>query len=225
MSRGYTLLEIVFVLAILGVVALFGWSDMVGFFPRFHTHQAAKALKSDIMLLRKIAVQTNRETRLRFLSHGGSCSPTSSGGGAWELAIGNKSIGSSSWDLLPEDSALDNTDDDQSESRYEINRNNNSSTKDVCLADWGTIQGPSLNAVNNQDSLVFSPRGWLRNPSTDFSAKGFIEITVFNLEAARQQLEQKVTIQIASSGMVRLYSYETDENQNQVGISTSSSIQ
>ena len=223
MRRGYTLLELAVVFAILGVVTMIGWSSMGSFFPRYQTNQTAKQLKSDLFLLRKMAVESNRETRLRFLQHGGDCTGSSNGGGAWELAIGNKSIGSTAWDLLPEDSLVDLTDDDQSLGTREIDRNNNSSAKNVCLQEWDTIQGPSLNGSNNNDSIVFSPRGWLRNPSSDFSSNGFIETVVHNLQAMRDNLEYKITLQIASSGMVRVYSYETDYNQNQVGSSTSSS--
>ena len=225
MQRGYTLIEVAFVLAILGVVAALGWSNMNDFFPRLHMQQSAKDIKMDLMMLRKIAVETNRETRIRFLSHGGSCAATSVGGGSWELAIGDKSMGSTVWDLLPEDSFYDYTDDDQSEAIHVISKNSNSSSKTVCLEQWGILNGPSLNNANNQDSIVFSPRGWVRNPSVDFSQNGFIELSVHNLEAARQQKEQKLTVQVASSGMVRIFSYETDYNQNQVGISTNSSVQ
>jgi prepilin-type N-terminal cleavage/methylation domain-containing protein len=225
MHRGYTLIEVAFVLAILGIIAGLGWANMKNVFPRFQTSQAAKSLKSDLMTLRKMAVESNRETRLRFVSHGGSCSATSSGGGSWEMSIGDKSIGSTFWDLLPEDTVEDNTDDDQALALRVINKNSNSSTKNVCLEKWGTIQGPTINSANNQDAIVFSPRGWLRNPSGDFSQNGFIEIVIHNLEALRGQLEHKVTVQIASSGMVRIYLYETDYNQNQVGVSTSSSAQ
>jgi prepilin-type N-terminal cleavage/methylation domain-containing protein len=225
MHRGYTLIEMAVVFAILGIIAGLGWSNMSNFFPRFHTNQAATSLKTDLMVLRKMAVESNRETRLRFISHGGSCSASSVGGGSWEMSIGDKSIGSTSWDLLPEDTVEDNVDDDQALALRTINRNSNSSATNVCLENWGAIQGPAINSANNKDAIVFSPRGWLRNPSGDFSQNGFIEIVLHNLEALRGQLVHKVTVQIASSGMVRIYSYETDYNQNQVGVSTSSSAQ
>ena len=169
MHRGYTLIEVSVVLAILGIIAGLGWSNMNNFFPRFHTNQAATS--------------------------------------------------------LPEDTVEDNSDDDQALALRTINRNSNSSATNVCLENWGSIQGPTINSANNKDAIVFSPRGWLRNPSVDFSQNGFIEIVMHNLEALRGQLEHKVTVQIASSGMVRIYSYETDYNQNQVGVSTSSSAQ
>ena len=224
MRRGYTLLEVAVVIAILGIVTTIGWSSMGSFFPRYQTNQTAKQLKADLFLLRKMSVESNRETRLRFLNHGGDCTDSLNGGGSWELSIGNKSIGSTTWDLLPEDSLVDLTDDDQSLGIREIDRNNNSSSKNVCLQEWGTILGPGLNGTNNNNSIVFSPRGWLRNPSSDFSNNGFIEAVIHNLQAMRDDLEYKITLQIASSGMVRVYSYETDYNQNQVGSSTSSSV-
>ena len=225
MRRGYTLIESMFVIIILGILATLAWSSMRSFFPRYYTNQAGRLLKSDLITLRKIAVESNRETRLRFLSHGGDCSDVSVGGGSWELSIGDKSLGSKKWDLLPEDSFNDNVDDDQSLGVREIDKNNDTSAKDVCLHEWTTLVGPSANGANNQDAVVFSPRGWLRNPSTDFSSNGFIEVSIHNQDAARAQKEHKLVVQLSSSGMVRMYSYETDENQHGVGISTSSSIQ
>ena len=225
MRRGYTLIESMFVIIILGILATLAWSSMRSTFPRYYTNQAARHLKSDLMTLRKIAVESNRETRLRFLSHGGDCSDVFSGGGAWELSIGDKSLGSKKWDLLPEDSFNDNVDDDQSQGIRKIEKNNNTSEKDVCLHEWNALIGPSANGANNQDAVVFSPRGWVRNPSTDFATNGFIELAIYNQDAARAQKEHKLVVQLSSSGMVRVYSYETDENQNGVGVNTSSSVQ
>ncbi|MEC7984129.1 MAG: GspH/FimT family pseudopilin [Myxococcota bacterium] len=223
MRRGYTLVEIVVVVAVLGILASISWFSMGQHFPRFYTVQAAKMLKSDLMLLRKMAVQNNRETRLRFISNGGDCSDTTQGGGSWELSIGDKSIGSQNWDLLPEDSFMDNVDDDDSLGLQEINKNNNTSARYVCLRDWGTLKGPSFNNINNKNSIVFSPRGWVRNPSSDFSNNGFIEVDFVNQEAARSGNVDQLTVQLSSAGMVRVYSYETNYNQNSVGTSTSSS--
>jgi len=175
-----------------------------------------------LVKMRQIAVQTNRESRMLLLSSSGDCSDTDSWGGSWQLAVGDRSLGATSWDLLPEDSIMDGSDDDQSLALVDISAFGDERGVDICFQEWGHINGP---LGNNYDSIVFSPRGWLRNPSSDFNSRGYLEFNFINQEANRIGVVDALKIQISRSGMIRLVKVPQSYHQNPVGTSVTSSTQ
>ena len=221
MRRAFTLIEVIIALSILGIVALIGWGSMQEQLPRFRMVRAARSLKSDLMELRSIAVQSNRETRLRLMEAGGDCSDVEAWGGSWEMAIGNRASASDSWDLLPADAEDDGSDDDQSRAYVDIGGDSTQSEKWVCLEQWQPLTGPSS---HNEDAIVFSPRGWVGNPVNDFNDSGYIEITFANQVATRKGVTDQVTVLISRAGMVRLVSaLSNEESPRTVGTATGSS--
>lgn len=202
--RGLTLLEVVVVLAIIGIVAAIGFGSTRAYIPRFRMITAAKGLKSDVMKLRSLAVSTGRETRLTLTGTPGGCTDTTAYGGSWAMYIGNRSSGSSSWDQLPEDSMVDGSDDDISEGVVDLGDGGNRKARGVCLRQWGGLAGPG---AGNSDSIVFSPRGFITNPSSDFSSTtGTIDLTLVNLEAAHRGIEDEVSVRLFRTGAARLES-------------------
>jgi len=223
MRQGFTLIELMVALALLGFLAAIGWSSMTDQLPRFRMIRAARLLKSDMTSLRNLAVQSNRETRLRLTDAGGDCSDPDSMGGRWEMAIGDRSSNSESWDLLPEDASDDGSDDLQGEAFTDLGMEGNHRAADVCLKDWGTLVGPG---TSNGDAVVFSPRGWVTNPGSDFSSSGYIELTLANQQATRGGFTDEVSVVIFRSGMIRLVSALGAEYKDAtVGTATSSSKQ
>ncbi len=201
-SAGFTLIEVTIALAILVVIALIGWSSFQDSLPRYHMISTAKRLRGDLMNVRNLAIQTGHEARLRLTSVPAVCaSDREIWGGSWELALGDRSARSQSWDVLPVDAADDGTDDNQSEGLVDIGRDGNAQARWVCLDDWGTIQGP---ATDNADAIVFSPRGWVLNPGGDFGSSGYMEITLVNQIAGRDGVTDEVTLHVSRAGMVRL---------------------
>ena len=67
---------------------------------------------------------------------------------------------------------------------------------------WGSIIGPGNGVAS--DSIVFDTRGWLRNPASDFSANGAIEIRFINQESVRNGFLEEIIIQVSRAGMIRL---------------------
>lgn len=206
--RGLTLLELVVVLGIIAIVGAIGWGSTRSHLPRFRMITAAKQLKSDLMKLRNLSVSTGRETRITFTGSPGACRDPESYGGSWALSIGNRSAGSSDWDLLPEDSRADGSDDDQSDGTVDIGMGGNRQARGVCLRQWATLAGPT---TGNADSIVFSPRGYVVNPGADFSADGSIDVTLVNLEAAQRGVTDEVSVRVYRTGAARLESTLGDE--------------
>lgn len=197
MSAGFTLIEVAVVLAIVAVIGAIGWSTLRDYLPRFRMVGAAKGLRSDVLTLRNLAAATSRETRLRLVSSPGDCSDRQGWGGSWTLEIGDRGNRSTSWELLPPDALDDGSDDDQSEGTVDLGDGGNRRSRGVCLRQWSDLDGPGS---GSEDSIVFSPRGWVTNPATDFSAQGYIEVTLVNQVAGDAGVEDEITLRVSRGG-------------------------
>ena len=221
---GFTLLEVVIAVSILGILAALGWGTMQEHLPRFRLVRTAKQFRADLTKMRQIAVQTNREAKMLLLSSSGDCTDGTSWGGSWQLAVGNRSLGATSWDLLPVDSLEDGTDDDQTLGVVDLNEFGDERGYDICFRQWGNISGPTTGG-SNSDAIVFGPRGWLRNPPSDFNASGYLEFMFVNQDAYRSGLVDSVKVQVSRSGMIRLVRVPMNYHTNPVGTSVSSTTQ
>ena len=223
-QRGFTLLEVIIAVAILGILATIGWGTLEEHLSRFRLVRTSKQFRADLVKMRQIAVQTNRESRMLLLSHSGDCTDGVSWGGSWQLAVGDQSFGSSRWDLLPEDSIQDGSDDDQSLGVVDIGAAGNEKGKDVCFREWSTISGPS-HGGHNSNAIVFGPRGWLRNPASDFNTRGYLEFNFVNQEAYRAGIIDALKIQVSRAGMIRMVRIPKMYHDNPVGTSVTSSTE
>jgi len=198
---GFTLVEMGLVVAIFVVLSAIGWGTTHAQMPRYRLIRASKQMKGDLVLLRNLAVQTNRETRMSLVWAPGDCEDTDEWGGRWQMEIGDRSQRSKAWELLPPDAAEDGVDDLQGEGSANLGDGGNREAKDVCLVQWSAIRGPG---IGNADSIVFSPRGWLTNPSGDFNSEGYMELKLRNQEASRLDVDDSVNVLVTRAGMVRL---------------------
>lgn len=221
---GFTLVEVMIAVGILTTLTAIGWGTMQTYLPRFRLVRVAKQFRGDLSTMREIAVQGNREAKLQLLSHAGDCSNTTIWGGSWQKSLGNKVFGSNQWDLLPEDSRVDGTDDDQSKATVDFTVSSSERAYDVCFREWDPLLGPSFGG-NNQNSIVFSPRGWLRNPASDFNSRGYMEFMFVNQEANRKGAIDAIKVQISRSGMIRLLRVPENYHLNPVGTDDASSVQ
>jgi len=201
MRRGFTLIEVLIAISIVTITAMIGWGSMDRNLPRFRLMSASKGLKADLMTLQHLAVQTNRETRLRLIDSAGACEDVNTWGGRYALEIGDRSSGSTSWEIIPLDAEEDGSDDDQSEGWMNLGKDGNRESRFVCLQEWEPLSGPG---TGSEDSVVFSPRGWLRNPVGDFQSSGYLELELVNLIAHADGINDRVTIKISRAGLVRL---------------------
>lgn len=199
---GFTLIEIVVVLAIIGVMAAVGFGTVQHLIPRFRMIQVARDMDGDIADLRNTAIGQNRETRLLLVDADPSWSDASApSAGRWLLQVGNRSINSTRWDTLPVDAEADGSDDQTAEGTVDISEGSSSEVRGVSLQPWSALAGPN---ANNADAIVFSPRGWVTNPASDFGSDGFITLTLVNKKAMEQGIEDSISLQIARSGLVRM---------------------
>ena len=133
-----------------------------------------------------------------------------SGGNTGEYwrALGDQSLGSDSWDYLPADA--DGTDSDQSEGFVDIGNEESQYYARHISIDYtsGSLGGPG---TGNTNRIVFNPRGFVSNPSDDFSSNGTIDIPFVNKIARAKSEQDDFVVTIARSGMVRVDSTGGDE--------------
>lgn len=201
--RAFTLIELLVVIALVVVVSAIGWGTMADELPRYRLIRTGRLMRSHLATLQGLAVQTNRETRLRLTASGGDCGDVENWGGAYVLEVGNRDRSSTTWEQLPPDAAEDGTDDDQSMGTMVFSEGGNQQARFVCLQAWSTLTGP---AIGNTDAIVFSPQGWVSNPGGDFDSTGYIRLTFVNQMAARRNVNDALTVRISRSGMSRLES-------------------
>lgn len=169
-----------------------GIGTMRNSLPRFRMVNASKQLKADLVDLRMTAIERNRQTRMVLMESDASyLDPTTESGGAWTMEVGNRSRNSTRWQPI----------NDIDAATTDIAKDGNRPFADVSLMPWGTLIGPG---ARNENTIVFSPRGWVENPSEDFQASGHIVLTLVNKEARAQGINDFIEVRLARSGLVDL---------------------
>lgn len=219
---GFTLLELVVVLAIVLIAALIGAGSVQPYLPRFRMVSTAKSLRADVRMLQSLALQTGRQTRLRLLAPASGCGDPDSWGGGWVMELGDRSVNSEKWDVLPPDALVDGVDDDQSQGIVDFGPDGARAARGICLKEWEPIDGPG---ADSNDALVFSPRGSLANPVTDFP-DGYIRLTFANQYAARAGVVDEMQVMVSAAGWSGLQSsLGAEVGDGQVGATTVSTVQ
>ena len=192
LKRGFTLLELIFVVALISILtalAIFSARDLV---PRFRARAAAYDMQNALHLARVLAVERNKETRL-IISDYDVFATTANGTwyGAWRLEVGNKDFHSTSWTTVTP-SAYDVSDGGEQEKRH----------VSLDYARNGTLSGPSWCTCG--DSVVFNPQGWVANPAGDFENDGDIRFIWVNKEAAGKGVTDEYWVRVYRGGMIRV---------------------
>ena len=215
------MLELLLVVSILGIISALAWGSLRNLMPRYRLVGAANELAEDIASLRMTAISTNLETRIVVEELDADPSDPTSWGGAWRLQAGNRSSNSSRWEDLPVDAQEDGTDDQQGEGPVDIGPDGNRPARGVGLGLDSVLAAPG---TGNDNSVVFTPRGWVSNPAEDFDGRGYITLRLVNKPAIARGLEDEVHVRIARSGYVRLEStMAPDSESGPVGTARSSS--
>ena len=199
----FTLVELCIVIAMIGILSSIASDAFYKRIPSYKTRSAAVEFGKNVDKLRMIALRNNRETRLCLDTYDSAPNSTSTANaGKYFLMVGNKSLQSSSWEYLPIDAISDSSDDEKKLGVVDLSSNSKSYRKNVSIGDWGSdIGGPH---VGNSNCIVFSPRGYVLNPASDFNAQGFIEVTFINKVARKDGEADDFIVMVARSGFTRI---------------------
>ncbi len=201
--QGFTLVEMILVLSIIGVISVIAWGSLRSQLPRYRLVKTANELAEDVASLRMLAINSNLETRFLVEQLDHDISDPVAWGGAWRLQAGDASRNSSAWEDLPVDAREDGSDDLRGEGPVDIGPGGNREAKGVGLYLEQTLDGPSY---GNENAVVFTPRGWVANPAEDFDSNGYITFQLVNKPALARGRQEAVHVRIARSGYVRLES-------------------
>jgi type II secretory pathway pseudopilin PulG len=204
----FSFIEIVLVVAIVTIISVIGYGSIQALLPRYRTRQAALSFASMADQLRTMAIVNNREYRIYLDSYDPfAFEAGSEPAGIYWLQAGNRASGSTSWDTLPLD-ADDGSDDSWSEGRVDISKGGEDEIPGVSIVPWAVIVGPNhgAGAASNNDAIVFSPRGWVTNPNSDFGSygDGYIRVEFLNKRAYREGRTEIYAVRIARTGFARV---------------------
>ena len=196
---GFTMIELVIVLAIIVILAALGIGAAQDLMPRYRARKAANLLASDISRARMHAIMNNRESRFEVTDY--DASPTdveSPSYGAWEISVGNRAHSSTCWDVLPFDDSSACNDLYDTEGKRDISKAGQDYQRFVGLAE------PDVTTI------TFNPRGWVANGASDLNygdESGYIEYAIYNKMAADKGItEDHFLVRVYRSGMVRVSS-------------------
>ena len=201
--RGFTLVELAIVVAVIGIFsALAGW-QVQSMVPKFRSKAAAVEFAKYVDMCRNLSIRTNRECKLELLTWDSAPSSIASTNyGSYSIAVGNASVNSTTWDILPVDTYSDSSDDDQTMGIIDLGQSGQQKQNKVSIRyTQGDIGGPRTGLT---DSLVFAPRGYLQNPTTDFNATGYIEVEFVNKQALSEGINDVFVVMVSRMGMTRL---------------------
>jgi prepilin-type N-terminal cleavage/methylation domain-containing protein len=195
--RGLTLIEIAIVVAIAGILAALGGSLLTNLMPSWRARRAAKELAAHLSACRALAVSQDTECRVRLDTYDSDLMDNV-GVGRYFVERGNASRDSTSWDILPVEDPGTTSDDRQGEGTVDIGRGGEDELGGVSIANWGALTGVAGN------DIVFTPRGFVRNPAGDFSDSGYIAVIFVNGRARANGAVDDWKVRVSRGGLVRL---------------------
>ena len=198
---GFTLLELVIVIALVAILTALGVVMSDEMLPRYRARKAALTFQSLAQECRAIAIRSGRECAIQLSDYDSSLADLSSNAGAYNVQLGNASRNSTTWDILPSETGA--SDNDRSVGTVDIgDAANQYYARRVSIAEWSSdITG----GTGRASWIVFDPRGFVNNPHTSFdSSTGYMEIRFVNKVARAEGRTDDYIARVTRSGMVRV---------------------
>ena len=200
--RGFTLLELMIVVALIMILTAIGIGLSDDLIPRFRTRHAAKTFASKVNQCRALAIRSGKECSVWLLAADTSLTDLDSNEGEYWVGLGDKNRASATWDYLPVDTETGGSDSDQSEGIIDLGEKGGQFyQRRVGIAQWAALTGPGS---GNNDRIVFGPRGFVTNPAADFGALGTIDVSFVNKVARAGGFTEDWIVKISRTGMARI---------------------
>lgn len=197
--RGFSLLEMAIVVAIIGVLAALGFTLINDQLPSWRTRRVALELMANLKDARNRAIGDGVIYRVAFWEYDASPADMTANYGKYTLEKGSTTSCSAdtSWDVLPVDMTSDT--DDSSTGTINIAWGEPNGMAKVSIEGWSDMSG-CLGS-----DIVFSPRGFVDNPASDFEAGGgYLEVSVVNKAAAANGFVDRWTVKVSRAGEVKM---------------------
>jgi len=192
--QGFTLIELMIVVAIFSILAVTGFGMTRNTMPRYRAKRGAEQFAANVSTCRMAAIRSGKECRILMSDYDDKPATITTGNaGVYYIQIGNNNIQSDEFDTLP-------TSLMEVHGTWDISEDSTNYLRNVSIMQWDTINGTTGAGSN---SIVFSPRGFIANPSSDFSS-GYITIKFVNKLAYSDGINDIYKVQIARSGMTRI---------------------
>lgn len=194
-SDGFTLIELAVVIGLISVLALIAVPNLSQMLPQYRLNRTVRQLNDNLQMARMLAIAQNRQYRVCLTAKDSAPTtgtPTSQAG-AYTINAGDATSSSSTWDTLPIGTGATT-----GTVNYAYSASGNYYSG-VSISGWTPLGGPG---TGNANCIVFSPRGWVDNPTDDFSNAGYIHI-YFRNKAANPRNDSR-TLLLSRGGMTRI---------------------
>jgi prepilin-type N-terminal cleavage/methylation domain-containing protein len=211
--RGFTLIEVMIVVAIMSVLTAIGFVIARDIIPQYRTRGAAMDFANWVSTCRTTAIQTGRQCRILLVDHDPDLVDLDDNLGSYLVQVEVAPIGggtvTDAWDTMPIDTVTDTVDNEAATGTIDLSTGQTRQRR-VAIDQWDAIGGPG---VGNNNAIVFDSRGFVANPPGDFR-DGKISVTFVNKVAESRSAPDRWTVNISRAGVAQLDSSRRTADDN-----------
>jgi len=195
-GRGFTLLELMVVIAVVSIIAVLGGPAMNTWIQRARLNEATQSMERKLNTVRKLSMANRTRHCVRFTSDAGYAN----GGPSYLIGLTVQSEtlpGSGTWATVTNPTELAGWQNDAVSERYKlVSLEGNVATTDVPV---GTA---------NCQGLLYNAQGFLENPTTDFPSdcdgRASAGAACMKLTLVQKAIKEQRTLWVDRAGGVRI---------------------